>query len=422
MEMNKMCLQEKGVLFLLASFIAVAGLYTCKMFSFLLPAVTILVVWFEGGLRSLSFRLTPPLLLVLLLILWGGISFFWAEYQKEVLTTYISLMGTFISAVLLLSCMLRASPALISRVSYVVKVAGLLLLTLVISQIFMDTFVRPLLGFQEGALPYMLKIKPTGSILSLVAFVGCGFLWVNEQKVLSVLAFLVVFLTVILTRCGTAYYGLVLATLVFCCSYLLPFWITRILMIFSYTFVIFSPLFFTHILSPQQIATSPQLGWLFKYTFFHRALGWEYYSQKFFEKPLLGHSIGSSPYLSMGEEIAPGFQRLLHPHNNGLQAYTELGLVGGTLCALLFASLFLLIEKHVKDRLSVAVCNATVTFGFIAAEITHNMWRNYWLSLVALTAGALIIFLKSREVQLRARVDHLKQSLVRDGEWVPQQS
>ena len=112
----------------------------------------------------------------------------------------------------------------------------------------------------------------------------------------------------------------------------------------------------------------------------------------------------------MGErKIVADYDCLLHPHNNSVQAFFELGLIGGILFALFFASLFLLVEKHVKDRFSVAVCNATLAYGFIGAEITHNLWRNYWLSLVVLTAGLVILFLKAREEQLHVEVGHSKQ-------------
>ena len=87
----------------------------------------------------------------------------------------------------------------------------------------------------------------------------------------------------------------------------------------------------------------------------------------------------------------------------------ELGVVGGVLFALFFASLFWVVEKYVKDRLSVAVCNATLAFGFIAGEVTHSVWRNYWLAVVTLTAGLIILFIKAREEQLRVEGGRSKQ-------------
>jgi O-antigen ligase len=418
MKINSLYIHEKTALFLLASLMAIAGVYAYKMFSFLLPLMTFILIWHERSVKTIPLHLSPPLFFGLLLLAWGGLSIFWADNLQAALSTYTSFTITFICALLFLSRIQQTSPALLSKASYVVQTAGLILLILVISQIMIDTFLRT----GDTAIPYMWRMKPIGSILSLTAFVGCGFLWVAEKKALSILTFLLIFLTVVLTRCETACYGLTIATVVFLCSYTMPFLMTRMAMVASYLFLILSPLFFCYVLFPARIATSPELGWLFKYSFFHRVLGWAYYSQKFFENPLFGYGIGSSAHLPSDANLSPGFENLLHPHNNSLQAYTELGLVGGILYAFFFASLFFLIGKHVKDRLSVAICNATVTFGFVAAEITHNLWRNYWLSLVALTTGALIVFLRAREAQLRAAAGHSALSPTPGGEWAPQQS
>lgn len=388
---------------------AIAGVYSYKMISFLLPIITFAVIWLEGGIKNISLHLSPPLVFLLLLLPWVGLSSLWAGNQTEALKIFISLTITFISTLLFLSCIMQATPDLIPKAYTLVKAAGFFLLLLIISQIFIDTFLGDAVHTGKG--PYMLRMKPTGSILGLTAFVGCAFLWVNQNKVLSVFAFILLFLMVALSLCKTACYGMILATIIFVLSYLMPFWITRIGIIFSYTFLIFSPVLFTHVFSPPMLEKSPYLKFLMHNSFFHRFLGWEYYSKKFFENPLLGWGAGSSTYIPTEPELAPGFSSLVHPHNNSIQAYVELGLVGGVLYALFFASLFYLVAKHLKDRLSIAVCNATITFGFVAAEVTHNAWRNYWLSLATLTAGLIILFLKSREAQLHDSADHLMQPL-----------
>src|SRR3990167_10713127 len=169
-------------------------------------------------------------------------------------------------------------------------------------------------------------------------------------------------------------------------SYLMPFLITRIGMISFYTFLLISPLLYTYVISSSMAAGSPYLKWLMNHSFFHRFLGWEYYSKKFFEKPLLGWGVESSRHLYTESEIVENYCNLTHPHNSSLQAYVELGLVGGIIFALFFASLFWLVEKHVKDRFSVAVCNATLITAFIELEITHNLWHNYWISWSVLVA------------------------------------
>lgn len=372
--------------------------------------MTFIVIWLEGGIKKISLQISPPLVLLFLLLMWSGISVFWAENQVAALTTFMTLTFTFISTILFLSCLTQAAPNLISKAYTIIKISGFLLMFFILFQVYLDTFLGGFINYNPS-IPYMLKMKPTGSILGLTAFLGCGFLWIYKNQTLAIFTFLALSCLILLTLCQTAIYSLILASIVFGLSYFMPFWTTRVAMIASYTFLIFSPALYTHVISSTMLAESPYFKWLINKNLFHRYLGWEYYSKKFFEKPFLGWGVESSRYLPTDLSLAPGYDHLIHPHNNSVQVYSELGLLGGVLYALFFASLFFLVEKHVKDHLSVAICNATITFGFVGAEITHNVWRNYWLSLVALTAGLVILFLKAREAQLLGQAGHLKQPL-----------
>lgn len=397
--LNKTYTYEKIALFSLAFLMAIGGIYSYKIISFLLPVLTVIVIWLEGGVKHISLQLSPPLVFLLLLLIWSGMSVFWAEHPAVALKTFVGSTVTFIFALLFLSCLIKASPHLISKAYALIKISGLLLMILIIAQVYFDTFLSTLMPYKSG-ISYMGKMKPTGSILGLLSFVGCGFLWIYENRILAIFTFLVLVSVILLTLCQTAIYGLIAGTIVFGLSYLMPFWVTRIGMISSYTFLLLSPLLYTYVLSSTAAAKAIYLKWLMTASFFHRYLAWEYYSKKFFEKPLLGWGIESSRFLLGKAEYSPGYDNTLHPHNNSIQAYVELGLIGGILYALFFASLFYMVEKNVKDRFSIAVCNATIVFGFVGAEFTHNVWRNYWLSLVVLTAGLIILFLKAREEQL----------------------
>jgi len=357
-------------------------------------------------MKNISLCSAPPLIFFALLLIWMAASIFLIESPIDALKTFITLTITFISSLYFFSCLLRASPLLISKIYTIVKMAGIIFILLIITQIYIDSFI-----IDSGRSAYMLKIKPVGSILGLTSFVGCAFLWTYGNKSLSLLIFFILLCLIALSFCQTAFYAFITGMMMFGFSIFAPFWTTRIAMIFSYSFLLLAPLFYTYVLNPSMIIQSPYLQTFVNKSLFHRWLAWEYYSKKFFEKPLLGWGFESSRFIPTKPELVSGYKSLLHPHNNSIQAYVELGLIGGVLYALFFSSLFYLVEKHVKDRLSIAVCNATLTFGFISAEITHNAWRNYWLSLAALTAGLIILFIKAREAQLPASTDHLAQPL-----------
>ncbi|OJW52571.1 MAG: hypothetical protein BGO67_06450 [Alphaproteobacteria bacterium 41-28] len=395
-------------LIIIALLIAIGGMYSTKLLSLLMPFLTLVIIWVQGGLKNLPLHASSPIVFLLFLLSWAGLSIFWAENSTAATKTFMSLSVTFIFAFLFFSCLMRATPGLISKAYRVMKMAGYLLICLVVFQALIDTFhIEIFKTFRDTT--YMMK--PTGSILGLMAFVGCSFLWINDEKFLSFFSFLLLIPLICLTRCQTALYGILLAMCAFILSYAMPFWMTRISMVGSYTILILSPLLYTHFFPPAWVVKSPYFSWILNPSFFHRFLAWEFYSEKFFERPFLGWGVESSRYLPTEPYLAPGYENTFHPHNNGLQAYVELGIPGGILYALFFATLFWLVGKHVKDRLSVAVCNATLVFGFVEAVITHNVWRNYWLSLVTLTVGLIILFLKARESQLHAEVDHSKQAL-----------
>lgn len=395
--------ESLGLIFI-ALVIAIGGIYSYKLFSLLMPLFTIMAIWTQGGLKNISFYISPPFVFLGLLVIWAGMSVFWTVSPVPALKTFMALSVTFIFALLLISSLAKATPEMISKAYILMILSGFFLMLFIIFQATHNLFH---LGFFTGNLATFDAIKPTGSVLGLTAFVSCALICVHKNNFLF--AFMIFFLLILLaylTQCQTGLYGIVLATFMFILSYAMPFWMTRFSMIFTYTFLIFSPILHVYVFPPNRIMEMSGLNRIMNTSIFHRFLSWEFYSKKFLENPLLGWGVESSRYLPTEPNLSKGYSNLIHPHNGSAQAYVELGIIGGVLYALFFASLFWVVEKHVKDRLSVAVCNATIAFGVIAAEITHNFWRNYWLSLGALTVGLIMLFLKAREAQLRAEDDH----------------
>lgn len=367
--------------------------------------MTILAVRSQGGIKNISLYVNFPIFVIFLLLLWIGITIFWTSLPIPALKVFISLCLIFFFSLLLISSTIKATPELIENAYTILKLAGFLLMILIIFQLCLDAFHIELKKANNNA--YMMK--PTGSILGVMGFVSCSFLWINSNKLLSILTAYLLITLIYLTSCQTAFFGAIFSIGIFILSYLFPHWMTRICMVGTYTFLSLSPIFAAYIIPFSKINKLPYVKWVINESLFHRFLAWEYYSKKFFVQPLWGWGIESTRYIPTKPELSPGYSNVLHPHRNSLQAYVELGFVGGLLFALFFASLFWLVEKHVKDRLSVAVCNATLIFGLIAAEVTTNLWRVYWLSIVALTIGLIILFLKAREEQLHAPTGRSKQ-------------
>jgi hypothetical protein len=365
-------------------------------------------MYYQGKSRKLSFLQTPPLFFGFLLVVLLGLSSLWSIEPLETLKIFISTIVTFVCAVYLIGAMPH-----ISAKSIDIIVRLLLGSILCIALIFSYHLLFDTMHANGHSILYIspVKLKPSASILGLSFFVISGFLFLRYGKIFSLLTFVLFVLFIYVSLCQTALFSMFFASMAFIFSYFFPFWSTRIAIVCSYTYIILSPLLFFHIIPASSFYQNNLLEKFMTSSLYHRFLAWEFYTEKFFEQPLTGWGAASSKYLQEEDGLAENFSNVIHPHSASIQAYLEFGLAGGILLALFFASLFWMVEKHVKDRLAVAVCNATLTFAFVAAVVTHNMWHNYWLSLSALVACLALIFVRIREGQLHASVDHSRQGL-----------
>ncbi len=395
-----------GIL-LFSLIVAVAGIYSTKFFSVLLPFLACTFFITQKSWQNFKFELPFLAIFFVLFLSMSGLSVLTAINKKVALQSFYSLSITLVFSYIFLASILKVKSAVILRVYKTLIMIGLLLAVLHVFQSIVDIFQVKLLTRDPSLL------KSTGSVFGLLGFVACAFMWTKDRKVIAILSFILLGLLIKLTTCQTAFYAFVLASVFFFISYLAPFWITRISMITSFTLLLLSPILYAYIIRPMEIINFGYYSWLLNKSFFYRLFIWEYFSHKFFEKPLLGWGLNSSRYIIEKQgAIIGGLHNVMHPHKSILQAYVELGLFGGILFSSFVAFLFWAVEKYVKDRLSVAVCNATILFGFVLGDMTHNLCRNYYLSLCAIAAGMLILFIKDREGLQHAAIDRLKQAPV----------
>ncbi|MBL8676083.1 MAG: O-antigen ligase family protein [Alphaproteobacteria bacterium] len=387
--------------------VAVAGVYSIKFFSILLPFLACTFFITQKAWQNFKFDLPFLAIFFVLFLSLSGLSVSSAVNEKAALKSFYSLSMTLVFSYIFLISILKVKPDLILRVYKTLVIIGLFLSVFLVYQASMDTFH---IKFLER--PYYL-LKPTGSILGLFGFVICAFVWTKDRKVVALFSFILIGLLIKITLCQTAIYAFILSSALFTISYLAPFWVTRISMLTSFAVLLLNPILYAYIIRPMEIINVSYYSWFLNSSFFNRLLIWEYFSHKFFEKPLLGWGLSSSRYILDKPDAIYGLQNVIHPHKSILQAYVELGLFGGILFSFFMAFLFWSVEKHVKDRLSVAVCNATILFGLLLADMTHNLWRNYYLSLCAMAAGMLILFIKDREGLRHDAVGHLKQAPAR---------
>ena len=393
--MRKKTILNEGVAFLLPVLIAVAGTYSYPLMSILMPLLTLLVLYERGG--KLSFYRFPPFFFLFFFLMLGGIGIFWSTCSPAAIKSFITTSLTVVFSYVFISLSQESTLEQCNKYCLILKRTLFFLISFVLLQYSLEEFGIKLFG--KLGKEYIMK--PTASILGLAAFVGSALLWMYNNKILSGATFILFCILIYITRNETAEYGMLIAIGVFIVSYIIPLLATRIAIVLSYTYLILTPFIFVH------FAPFFRIKWVSEHlSFLHRVMGWSVLSEKFLENPIFGYGMGATPYLLKDQNLTTTFSQLCHPHKGSLQAYLELGIGGGILFALFFASMFLMVEKHLKDPLSIAVSNATIAFAFIQVEFTHSLWHNHWISWIAFLTGTLMIFLKVRAAQLHARADH----------------
>ena len=123
----------------------------------------------------------------------------------------------------------------------------------------------------------------------------------------------------------------------------------------------------------------------------HRLFIWNFVAKNSKQHPILGIGFNSSRQFPVANnQIIELFgQKLhplpLHPHNNILQVYFELGAIGLIFYLILACKYLLIIGKNYQttnSRSKDLICSLYACFSvyFIIAMISYNMWQSWWVS------------------------------------------
>lgn len=109
---------------------------------------------------------------------------------------------------------------------------------------------------------------------------------------------------------------------------------------------------------------------------------WDYAAKQAMQKPLLGwglnasrsYPVQESDYVQGGRNPLP-----LHPHNNTLQIWLELGAVGLIIFATFLAMVLLRISKTAHLPYIAATCTSLFANYFIIGQTGYGIWQNWWV-------------------------------------------
>ena len=113
------------------------------------------------------------------------------------------------------------------------------------------------------------------------------------------------------------------------------------------------------------------LSWSERLGYWSHAAGW------IADKPLQGWGLDAS------RMFAPGIQ--LHPHDNALQIWLELGLVGAVTAAAFWGLTLARLSRPVRD-LTATAAMASLAAYLLFGGINFGVWQEWWLGLGALVA------------------------------------
>jgi len=339
-----------------------------------------------------------PVQLIIIFWIWAGITLFWTLNFENGLLTWIKLFGMFSLGILIFSMVSKISNTNVTRIFYILT---LNVMIVIIAHLFMSRFE-------------MEFVKPLAYFMALFTFPSLLFLYNYLPKKLRFLVLVLLTFSIFalqLSGAQSGFIGFVLGIIVFALTFFKPRSTTLILQVLTFFGTLFTPVLmsvFTYHYKLLPYAT------LIGTSLYHRFCIWNFATHKLFEHPIIGWGIGASKnfpgskeliYATTSPEQLQYFENLdidiiywaktfiinmpLHPHNNALQVYLELGLIGAIFYALFLASIFQVFLRVFKDKLSLASANAMAVLTLLIFNMSHSIWHMWLLSWIILSFAML---------------------------------
>jgi O-antigen ligase len=141
----------------------------------------------------------------------------------------------------------------------------------------------------------------------------------------------------------------------------------------------------------------------------HRLIIWSFVYNKTLEKPILGYGIGNSRFVPVAQSDMVQYNRNdsteekrtllsplpLHPHNNIMQVFIELGALGLLLMSVYMWNILKKVKNIASEKQDIiwhAAATSMIINYFCIGMISFNMWQSWWMLIMFL--GILILNIK----------------------------
>jgi len=335
--------------------------------------------------------------IILVFFAYALISSFWAIRPNESVSLWIRMVG-----VLFCSLGLFAYVPYINKKEIILKVLlGGIVLALIFAniEIFTNGFISRTFGISYKVSHEfdIVIFNRAASVLSLISWAAIYYLISLQKKKSALALFTVVFLTVLRldsfsTVIGFFIGGVFIFPIVYYKGQKALKVFATLAVIGVFAFAVAASVMNAHKLVGN-VPTVPGAASDI------RLYIWDYSAKQALKKPIFGwglnasrsYPVQESDYVQGGRSPLP-----LHPHNNTLQIWLELGVVGLFIFSAFLVLILLRISKTIQDPYMMASCTALFVNYFLIGQTAYGMWQTWFIGSGILAAIFLKIAMDSK--------------------------
>ena len=228
------------------------------------------------------------------------------------------------------------------------------------------------------------------ALLSLFSWAPIYLLLAHRKRLLALIVYLATLSILLTSDSDSSVLAFLLAGIVFLFSYFANAKLLLAIPVAIISYVIVMPII-AKIIDPEYI--SQIWGNILPMSYIHRIFIWNFAINGAMDSLLIGKGIDASKYLANEGATFIVFKGITmslmprHPHNNVIQIFLELGLVG--LCLLssyIWQIMSCFIKIHKKERIYSSILIAVFINYFVIGMISFNLWQAWWLMVIVYLA------------------------------------
>lgn len=351
------------------------------------------------ALKTKSFKITSVQLALIIFLTWLSLTALWSPYRPDdMLTNYVKL---FIMAIVfywswpLFEYAGRRRPRRLQHLLMSTSLfgAGLLIIDL-LSNFGLTLLFNPADDFNEKIFRIIDAEMNLGHAITILVLLAAPVSMLMLARLPKRMAKPIMAVFIALLACAAllndlsvGLLGLIGVLAAMGLGYMLPRKAPPVLLILAVLIIMAAPLL-AYIAS--QYAQNPPgdvpLSWD------HRLRMWGYCWNVIADNPLIGAGFDASrsfdeTYIAKdGREITTVS---LHPHNAGVQIWTETGLIGALLASAVIASLIKPVQNFVQSRGHAGAVSGVIMATLIISSLTYGAWQFWWWGSVFFAVGTL---------------------------------